>query len=413
MATYYFPQAFAPNLRTDYCLDPTAIVVGGFFVFFASLILFVNFAEYPNFSLNKDRVLDKNWVSFDGFWKLVALCGLLATQIAAWTRYQVLLDYHNFAGLIYGRDVFALPLSIISFVFVAVNGVILPSGMWMNLERKRADLTEKQQEANIMQKQQMRKAMFYFNYIFWVAFYVVTGAQTYRQFMFLKANTDNAGTYPTNLETLCALTMAFSLAMVVYIYVHFQSVFGENVLEQETEKVQRAFDTNDIDDSKDPLSDVVRATRYHGFIGIQTVSQKMLVPFYYMTCFYTALVFLLNYNDYFQFAMASSFVIGCTILGTFMSKSMGTFHFYFAYALWFLTTVTYVVTDIMNDSVNTDLNGNSWMNPTNNIAGMQLNVSTVVKPVNYPATQNLLTGIVGAMSGILFMRSLPSTTFRT
>jgi hypothetical protein len=85
-------------------------------------------------------------------------------------------------------------------------------------------------------------------------------------------------------------------------------------------------------------------------------------------------------------------VVFFSLLGTFLSKNLGTFAFYFAFANWVATTISYVATD----AAASVMSGNSptqWGNPGANIGLPQLNISEVITATSFPTTLNLLTGM--------------------
>jgi hypothetical protein len=111
-------------------------------------------------------------------------------------------------------------------------------------------------EGKLFQKTKVRHAIYYFHYMFWVAFYVLGGAMTYRSYLYLSANTANDGTYPTNFEVLCILILAISVVTVVSLAQMFSNV----------------YDTG-------KFNELVGATQFHGFLGLQTTYMEMEFPF--------------------------------------------------------------------------------------------------------------------------------------
>jgi hypothetical protein len=347
-------------MTTDDNQDPTAVAFAGGLIFACLFFLMINCSDYTSsFDPLQHKTMPVSVARNNGITRIIPLTGLLAVQISAWVVYREDLGQYGFPGYIFPRDIFALPISAVTFVYVAMQ-IILASGYWMS----KADKTEPTQRS-----EELRLAMYYFDYIYWLTFYAIGGAVTYRAYLYLVANTDNAGSYPANFHVLCAFVLSASIVAIMSLWLHFDNLFLENKIKEK-----------------------IKVTRFHGFVGVQTIAHEMDVSFMVGTLFYTGAVFALIYKDYYQFSAGAGLVVFLTLLGTYLSKNLGTFAFYHAFALWVVTTVSYVAANIAT-AYDSQLDPADFVNPGANAGLMQLNISETVTAANFPETLNILTGM--------------------
>lgn len=360
-------DSFPPLMTTDNNLDPSAVVGAGVVIAACMMLAIVDCGTLPKtgYAPKTQKLLDDKGLSVSGIWRVIVLAGLLATQITAFVLYRGYLDEYGLPGYIFPRDVFAVPLSCLSFVFVAMD-LTLSTGLIMSL------IPDNRPEKAIG----WRLAIYYWHFIWWVAFFSLGGAMTYRSCQYLIANTDNNGTYPDNFYVLCVFTLAASIVTIAALFRQFATLYSEG----------------DLASPKNRLMNLVGATRYHGFLGVQTSYMEMEFPFIVGTCFYTGAIFMLIYKDYYQGQALSCFIVFTSLLATFLSKNLGTFTFYFAVAIWIATTVSYIATDAAT-GLRSGLDPAQWGNPGANIGLPQLNISTTVTAVSFPTTLSLLTGL--------------------
>lgn len=406
---------------TDYVWDPFGVFLAALFSFGISRIFFVDSGTISHW---RKPLKGQNAAWFNGpvtwfgeFWPLIVSCLLLALMIGTWVTYGNNLKLSQEAlgdpvGLIFPRDVFSLTLSMITFFYVFICGIVLAGGSVMLMRPTfvevttetttvtpggltyTAGTTELRVEDKSSFYNNMKVYLAFFQYLFWIGVIGFMAALQNRYVLLNLANY-NASFEPTMLN--CSNTVLASGIILIFALVT-KSCYYFLLNPWDPNKV-KASALENLHDGDSPAYTALPA----GFMNlILPAERNTRATFVLAVLFNTLAVFLIVYADYLKFEIAGGFIVFASVFFTFFTKNLDTFQFFYMYALWFVTTIPYFTQTLFYKGVG---GFTSYMNSAVNVNPLTLEPSQINFPENYPQTLLLFSGLALA-SSVLHMFSV-------
>lgn len=303
---------------------------------------------------------------------------LVALQITAWAKYNM-----NNSSLTFPVDIYNLVVSFISFAAVGITYLMAASSLMIVHNQ---DTKGEGKNARPLYSPSYKGAWVHWvncginciQYLSWIGYYVFTGFLVFR---YLDVNGGDFGSAQTTLQTAGAVTLttgcilAFNTFLVAWERAGSvphdlkSSVYNDPEFEVKAAKDLGACESFGS-----------KVLPRQGTWPIFTPAQETNAISIISTLLYHVAVVMLVYLDYYQFLIAALFVVIGTIYAYSRAKSIEAFWFYFFYALWFSTTLPYLIGAIYRQ--NTDPS-NNFLNQVINLNPLLLRPSQVVLPSDF------------------------------